>query len=49
VRSGASAGGFTEVLLPEHFDRAATKIVIKGAYSLLSAMQSDGGGEGHHH
>ncbi len=49
VRSGVSAGGFTEVLLPERFDRAATTIVVKGAYSLLSAMKSDDGGEGYGH
>jgi cobalt-zinc-cadmium efflux system membrane fusion protein len=45
VKRGAAAGGFTEVLLPESFNRTATKIVTKGAYSLLSQMKSDAGSE----
>jgi cobalt-zinc-cadmium efflux system membrane fusion protein len=49
VRRGASAGGFSEVLLPENFDRAAIKIVVKGAYSLLSQMKNAEGGGGDEH
>lgn len=50
VKRGASAGGFTEVLLPENFDRSKIKIVVKGAYSLLSQMKNaEGGGDEHGH
>lgn len=49
VKRGASAGGFTEVLLPEHFNRTATKIVVKGAYSVLSQMKNAEGGGGDEH
>ncbi|MCU0426111.1 MAG: efflux RND transporter periplasmic adaptor subunit [Candidatus Kapabacteria bacterium] len=48
VRRGAVAGGFTEVLLPEKFNKES-KIVVKGAYSLLSAMQAGEGGDEHGH
>lgn len=51
VKRGVSAGGFTEVMLPENFDRKAAKVVVKGAYSLLSQMKnaSGGGGDPHGH
>lgn len=39
VKRGTSAGGWTEILLPSSFDTATAKIVVKGAYSLLSKMQ----------
>ena len=42
VKKGASSNGFTEVILPADFDSAKSKIVIKGAYSLLSAMKNAG-------
>lgn len=42
VKRGASVGGWTEVLLPTSFDTANAKVVVKGAYSLLSKTQ---GGE----
>jgi membrane fusion protein, heavy metal efflux system len=42
VKKGASSNGFTEVILPAGFDSAKNKIVIKGAYSLLSAMKNAG-------
>jgi cobalt-zinc-cadmium efflux system membrane fusion protein len=48
VRRGASAGGFTEVFLPTTFEKQS-KIVVKGAYSLLSAMQAGEGGDEHGH
>ncbi len=42
VRKGISEGGFTEVILPEDFDIRATRVVIKGAYNLLSAKKNAG-------
>lgn len=52
VKRGVAAGGFTEVMLPESFDRKTTKVVVKGAYSLLSQMKNageSGGGDEHGH
>ncbi|MEI6348405.1 MAG: efflux RND transporter periplasmic adaptor subunit [Bacteroidota bacterium] len=42
VKKGASTNGFTEVILPSNFDLTTSKIVIKGAYNLLSAMKNAG-------
>ena len=42
VTKGISDGGFTEVILPEGFDIKASKVVIKGAYNLLSAKKNAG-------
>ncbi len=42
VKRGASVGGWTEVSLPSSFDTTNAKVVVKGAYSLLSKLQ---GGE----
>jgi cobalt-zinc-cadmium efflux system membrane fusion protein len=42
VHKGVSDGDFTEIVLPEGFDLKATKIVIKGAYNLLSAKKNAG-------
>jgi cobalt-zinc-cadmium efflux system membrane fusion protein len=39
---------FTEVPLPEGFDRNARNIVVKGAYDLLSKMNNSEE-KGHHH
>ena len=39
VTTGVSENGYTEVILPEGFDRNA-KIVINGAYDLLSKMNN---------
>ncbi len=41
VKKGTTDGSFTEVILPEKFD-IAVKIVIKGAYSILSAWKNAG-------
>jgi cobalt-zinc-cadmium efflux system membrane fusion protein len=42
VKKGASSSGFTEILLPEGFDINTAKIVIRGAYNLLSAKKNAG-------
>ena len=42
VKKGATNNGFTEVILPNGFDILKTKIAIKGAYSLLSALKNAG-------
>jgi cobalt-zinc-cadmium efflux system membrane fusion protein len=42
VQAGQSSGGFTAVKFPDGFDAAAAKIVIKGAYKLLSALKNAG-------
>jgi cobalt-zinc-cadmium efflux system membrane fusion protein len=42
VKKGVSGSGFTEIKLPDGFNAVTTKIVTKGAYSLLSAMKNAG-------
>jgi RND family efflux transporter MFP subunit len=42
VQKGVSDNGFTEVILPEGFDISTAKVVIKGAYNLLSAKKNAG-------
>ena len=42
VKKGASASGITEIMLPEGFDMNKSKIVIRGAYNLLSAKKNAG-------
>ena len=42
VKKGVSESGFTEIRLPEGFDLIKTRIVIKGAYDLLSAKKNAG-------
>lgn len=42
VVKGETNDGFTEIKLPGDFDLNKTKIVIKGAYSLLSAKKNAG-------
>jgi cobalt-zinc-cadmium efflux system membrane fusion protein len=37
-----SDGGFTQIILPEGFDIKTAKVVIKGAYNLLSAKKNAG-------
>ncbi|WP_131538581.1 efflux RND transporter periplasmic adaptor subunit [Pedobacter nototheniae] len=39
VKKGIEQEGYTEVLLPENFDRNSA-VVLKGAYTLLSAMKN---------
>jgi cobalt-zinc-cadmium efflux system membrane fusion protein len=42
VKRGVSGSGFTEIILPEGFDFSTARIVIKGAYNLLSAKKNAG-------
>ncbi|HET7734054.1 MAG TPA: efflux RND transporter periplasmic adaptor subunit [Paludibacter sp.] len=42
VQKGVSENGFTEVILPENFNIQSAKIVIEGAYNLLSAKKNAG-------
>jgi cobalt-zinc-cadmium efflux system membrane fusion protein len=42
VRKGVSDSGYTEVKLPEGFNTSVVKVVIKGAYTLLSAKKNAG-------
>jgi membrane fusion protein, heavy metal efflux system len=42
IQKGVTDGGFTEVRLPEEFDIKTAKVVIKGAYNLLSAKKNAG-------
>jgi RND family efflux transporter MFP subunit len=42
VKKGATSTGYTEIMLPEGFDAKKAKIVIKGAYNLLSAKKNAG-------
>ena len=39
IKKGIEEGGYTEVILPEQFDKNS-QLVIKGAYTLLSAMKN---------
>ncbi len=42
VKRGVSSMGYTEVIFPEGFDYNSAKVVIKGAYNLLSAKKNAG-------
>jgi len=42
VKKGVSSSGFTEITLPAGFDFNAAKVVVKGAYTLLSAKKNAG-------
>ena len=42
VQKGVSDGGFTEITTPDGFEIQAVKVVLKGAYNLLSAMKNAG-------
>jgi RND family efflux transporter MFP subunit len=42
VHKGVTDEGFTEVRLPDGFDIKASRVVIKGAYNLLSAKKNAG-------
>lgn len=42
IHKGVSDNGFIEVILPEGFDIQTAKVVIKGAYNLLSAKKNAG-------
>lgn len=42
VKKGVTDGGYTEIVLPDGFDLSAAKVVVKGAYTLLSAKKNAG-------
>ncbi len=42
VHKGVTDGGYTEIVLPSGFDITKEKVVIKGAYTLLSAKKNSG-------
>lgn len=42
VTKGVTSSGFTGITLPDGFDFSAAKVVIKGAYNLLSAKKNAG-------
>lgn len=42
IHKGVTDSGFIEVILPEGFNIQTTKVVIKGAYNLLSAKKNSG-------
>jgi membrane fusion protein, heavy metal efflux system len=42
VKKGITSSGFTKITLPEGFDLNTSKVVIKGAYNLLSAKKNAG-------
>jgi cobalt-zinc-cadmium efflux system membrane fusion protein len=42
VKKGITEGGYTEVILPADFDQIKAKVVIRGAYNLLSAKKNAG-------
>jgi RND family efflux transporter MFP subunit len=42
VHKGVTDGAFTEVVLPEGFNITTAKVVVKGAYNLLSAKKNAG-------
>jgi cobalt-zinc-cadmium efflux system membrane fusion protein len=39
IKKGMEQEGYSEVILPDNFDKNAT-VVLKGAYTLLSAMKN---------
>jgi cobalt-zinc-cadmium efflux system membrane fusion protein len=42
VIKGVTSSGFTGITLPEGFDFSTAKVVVKGAYNLLSAKKNAG-------
>jgi membrane fusion protein, heavy metal efflux system len=42
VKKGVTDNGYTEITLPKGFDHKAAKVVVKGAYNLLSAKKNAG-------
>lgn len=49
VKTGVKELGYVEVLLPKDFDIPNTKVVVKGAYDLLSKLKNSESEEGHAH
>ena len=42
IKKGVTDDGFIEITLPENFDYKTAKVVVKGAYNLLSAKKNAG-------
>ena len=42
IHKGVTDNGFTEVILPEGFEITTARVVVKGAYNLLSAKKNAG-------
>lgn len=42
IQKGVSEDGYTEIILPENFKIEEAKVVVKGAYNLLSAKKNAG-------
>ena len=42
IKKGVTDSGYTEIVLPEGFDMKSSRVVIKGAYNLLSAKKNAG-------
>jgi membrane fusion protein, heavy metal efflux system len=42
VKKGVSGSGYTEIMLPQGFGVDSAKVVVKGAYNLLSAKKNAG-------
>lgn len=42
VHKGISEDGYTEIILPDGFDISGARVVVKGAYNLLSAKKNAG-------
>ena len=42
VKKGVTDGGFTQIILPATLNISTTKVVLKGAYNLLSAKKNAG-------
>jgi len=42
VQKGVTENGYTEIILPEGFNIKSSKVVVKGAYNLLSAKKNAG-------
>jgi cobalt-zinc-cadmium efflux system membrane fusion protein len=42
VRKGVTSGGYTGIIIPEGVDVSTAKVVVKGAYNLLSAKKNAG-------
>jgi membrane fusion protein, heavy metal efflux system len=42
IHKGVTDGGFTEIILPEGFEIQTARVVIRGAYNLLSAKKNAG-------
>lgn len=50
VRRGVTENGYSQVMLPSTLNPATTRVVVQGAYALLSQLKAAGGEEeGHHH